>query len=138
MATLLPDLTVATSDDAGEEDQLNAVGRISGGKSHSGSYDVMDDVTVTSQGEDSEGVLRDSERERVLKERERVDEVQERNLYILCQNLSPDVRWQTVERPKDERSIGFLKDWFSVWSFLNSKFQLQVVRRWTKTGADWI
>lgn len=49
--------------------------------------------------------------------------VTERNLTVLCMNYTrPNVRWGGMKRPKDERTIGFLRDWFSAMYFLQSEY----------------
>ncbi|GFO03488.1 Eva-1 homolog a [Plakobranchus ocellatus] len=53
--------------------------------------------------------------------------VTERNLTVLCVNYTgseerkkDEVNWATVQRPRDERTIGFLKDWFTVIHYLDT------------------
>ncbi|BFZ25057.1 hypothetical protein BsWGS_28096 [Bradybaena similaris] len=45
--------------------------------------------------------------------------VTERNLTVLCVNYTKtDVRWVQFVRPRDEFTIGFLRDWFSAIHYL--------------------
>ncbi|GFS12420.1 protein eva-1 C [Elysia marginata] len=60
--------------------------------------------------------------------------VTERNLTVLCVNFTgskdksdgdsndddDDVSWDKIRRPRDERTIGFLKDWFTVIHYLDA------------------
>ncbi|CAL1540998.1 unnamed protein product [Lymnaea stagnalis] len=47
--------------------------------------------------------------------------VTERNLTVLCMNYTrPDVRWGGMQRPRDHRTIGFLKDWLSICHYLKT------------------
>ena len=56
--------------------------------------------------------------------------VTERNLTVLCVNFTGskdrkdeagNVDWGRIRRPRDQRTIGFLKDWFTVVHYLDGK-----------------
>lgn len=51
--------------------------------------------------------------------------VTERNLTVLCVNYTKtDVRWVQFVRPRDEFTIGFLRDWFSAIHYLQGELLL--------------
>ena len=74
------------------------------------------------------------EKTRKFKERTNQNEaeespyVTERNLTVLCVNFTgsksksdSDVSWDSIKRPRDQRTIGFLKDWFTVIHYLDGE-----------------
>ncbi|KAK0044563.1 protein eva-1 C [Biomphalaria pfeifferi] len=51
---------------------------------------------------------------------DKTDLVTERNLTVLCSNYTPDVRWGGMQKPSDQNTIGFLKDWFAISHYLKT------------------
>ena len=94
---------------------------INSGDNHSGKNADKSNSDINNIASTDDSVDLDSENR--VKGHGQGELVTSKTLEVLCKNYTPDVRWQNgmLQRPRDERSIGFLKDWFAMWHFLKSK-----------------